>query len=89
MGSSPTQPRKSPIPAAIMPFQIFPLESAATSVMAQKHREKYSHGPRRSARSAITGATTVAIRTEPTVARKEAVIPTARAFDASPLSVMG
>ena len=77
------------MPAARMPFQIFPLESAATRVMAQKQREKYSHGPSISARSAIRGATTVAISTDITVPRKEAVIPMANAFDALPFNVIG
>ena len=89
MGSIPMQPSMKPRPADIMPFQILPLERLATNVMAQKHREKYSQGPRVRAKSAMIGETSVAIRTEKSVPRKEAVIPMARALFDSPLSVMG
>ena len=73
----------------MMPFQILPFESAATRVIAQKQREKYSHGPSISARSAMSGATTVAMSTEATVPMKEAVIPMASARDAFPFRVIG
>ena len=82
-------PSIRPRPAAMRPFQILPLESAATSVMAQKHREKYSHGPSVSAKSAITGESTVASRTENTVPMKDAVMPTASALLDWPFCVMG
>ena len=68
---------------------MLPLESAATSVIAQKQREKYSHGPRVSAKSAMTGERNVARMTEKNVARKEAVMPTASALLDWPFWVMG
>ena len=42
----PTHPISSPIPAAMIPLKIFPFDKEAINVMAQKHSEKYSHGPR-------------------------------------------
>ena len=77
------------MPAAIIPLKIFPLEREAIRVMAQKHREKYSHGPRCKANSAITGERTVARATEPTVPIKDAVMPMPRALLAWPFLVMG
>lgn len=67
MGSMPTQPMSRPIPADMMPLKMLPLDREAIRVMAQKHREKYSQGPRCRAASAITGDSTVAIATEHTV----------------------
>ena len=89
MGSMPMQPSMKPRPADIMPFQMLPFERLATSVIAQKQREKYSQGPSVRAKSAMMGDTSVAIRTEKTVPRKEAVMPMASALLDSPLSVMG
>ena len=89
IGSMPMHPIKRPIPAAMMPLKIFPLDREATRVMAQKQREKYSHGPRWRANSAMTGESTVARATEPTVPIKEAVMPIPRALPACPFLVMG
>ena len=75
MGSMPMQPISRPMPADMMPLKMLPLEREAMRVMAQKQREKYSHGPRCSAASAITGESTVASATEPTVPIKDAVMP--------------
>lgn len=68
---------------------MLPLDRAATRVMAQKHREKYSQGPSVRAKSAMMGASTVARATETTVPMKEAVMPMARALLDSPFWVMG
>ena len=89
MGSIPMQPSMRPMPAAMRPFQMLPLEREATSVMAQKQREKYSHGPSVRAKSAMIGERRVAMMTEKKVARKEAVMPMASALFDSPLRVMG
>ena len=89
IGSMPMQPSISPRPAAISPFQILPLERDATSVIAQKHREKYSQGPSVRAKSAMIGERIVARITEKKVPRKEAVIPMASALLDSPFCVIG
>ena len=89
MGSIPIQPSMNPRPADIMPFQIFPFDRLATSVMAQKHKEKYSQGPSVKAKSAMMGDTSVAIKTEKSVPRNDAVMPIASALLDSPFSVMG
>ena len=89
IGSIPIQPSISPRPAAIKPFQIFPLERVATRVIAQKQREKYSQGPSVSAKSAMMGERIVARITEKKVPRNEAVMPIARALLDSPFKVMG
>ena len=89
MGSMPTQPMSRPMPADMMPLKMLPLDREAIRVMAQKHREKYSQGPRCRAASAITGDSTVAIATEHTVPMKEAVMPMPSALLACPFWVMG
>ena len=89
MGSMPMQPMSRPMPADMMPLKMLPLDREAIRVMAQKHREKYSQGPRCRAASAITGDSTVAIATEHTVPMKEAVMPMPSALLACPFWVMG
>ena len=82
IGSAPTHPINSPIPAAIRPLNIDPFEREAIRVMAQKQSEKYSHGPSFNARLAISGERTVAKRIEKIDPIKDAVIPIPKAFPA-------
>ena len=72
-----------------MPWKIDPRASAATSAMAQKPSEKYSHGPSRSARRAMTGERNMAIRIDSAVPMKLATMAAPRAFTASPFRVIG
>ena len=89
IGSFPKHPMRRPIPAAMRPLKIDPLERDAIRVMAQKHSEKYSHGPSFRATLAMIGERIVATMMEKTDPMKDAVIPMPRALPACPFCVIG
>ena len=89
MGEYPTEANSRPTDAEASPLNILPLEMANTMVIATKQSEKYSHGPRAKAISAIfwlNRAPSMALKKVP---RKDATMPMARALPALPAWAMG
>jgi hypothetical protein len=89
IGSAPTVEIASPISAAIRPRVAEWPTRLATMVSAKTMSEKYSHGPRRTAKRASGGAATIRKAVEMTVPRKDAQTPMDRARPGCPPRAMG